>query len=166
MALFDFFKKKKTQEKEPKRYPITPEMTDGVSFVYSLIKDQFFLIEKSGVKTPPLLYKGDNGDYEINQWLAGYISGFYDAFLQSKNQKYDPNALELIFSVLYGEEVAEEGIKQCIVAMMTLGDKSDNLFKVAFEEFDDGLYAGGNNFFDWKDKKIIAPLGIYNKYAM
>ena len=62
MALFDFFKKKKTQEKEPKRYPITPEMTDGVSFVYSLIKDQFFSRVKLSFKTvilrkePPGLY--------------------------------------------------------------------------------------------------------------
>ncbi|KAB0475675.1 hypothetical protein HX787_30295 [Pseudomonas tolaasii] len=163
MSFFDIFKRNKV-EKEEKRYPITSEGTDGVVFICSLIQEQFSLITMSGGKIPPILHSSSSGKFEIDQWLAGYILGFYDAFLQSQNQKYDPNALELIFSVFYGEEVAEESTKQCLLATLTLGDKSENFFKIAFDEFNDGVYEGGNNFMDWRDKKIQAPLAIYKKY--
>lgn len=164
MGLFDFFRKKVNSNPQPKRYPISTGTTDGVYFVCSLIKDQFALLEMAAKHIPPILYKERNQEPQINQWLAGYIFGFYDAFLQSRNEAYDPNALELIFSVFWGEEDAEESIKQCIIARLTLDDVNDNLFKIAFEEFETALYIGGNNFIDWKLKKINAPLGIYKKY--
>ena len=162
MSLFSFFRKK---PKPQKQYPMTSKMLDSATFICLLIKDQFLLLEQSGGQIPSIFYKTQK-TLELNQWLAGYIIGLYDAHMQLSKQQFEPNALELIFSVFYGEKSAEACVKQCFIALLTLDDEGENYFKITYGELNAARLIGGGEMFSWEDKEITCPLGIYKKYSL
>lgn len=165
MGLFSFLKKR--SKPAAKTYPLTQsEVMDVVTDVCSMLKMQFDLLDKCGTAAPSLVTT-IHGDKQpvVDRWLTGYLSGFYDAFSQYRGQRFELNALELIFSVLYDEDDAAAAIQEYHVARMTLRSDREAALLFGYEEFEDGMLAGGNNVFDWANKKIEYPLEIYKKYS-
>lgn len=164
MGLFDFIKRRK--KLEPKIYSLTqPGLDNLVAEVCSSLKMQFFLLEKVQRSIPPLLVKEGDGSPIIDRWLAGYLSGFYDAFGRLRGYEFELNALELIFSVFYCEDDAAVAIDEYHIARTSLEHDKEAAQLFGYDEFEKGMLAGGNNVFDWVNKRIQTPLGLYNRYA-
>ncbi|BBT40720.1 hypothetical protein [Pseudomonas putida] len=165
MGLLNFLKKRK--QPEQKSYPLTkPEVMDLVTDVCSALGLQYRMLENCGIGAPPLFKKNsDNDEAAIDLWLAGYISGFYDASSQCRGVSFELNALELIFSVLYNEHDAEFAIREYHIARMSL--ESDRAAAVLFgyDEFEEGMLAGGNEVYDWANNLTDPPFKLYKKYS-
>lgn len=165
MGFFRFFNKRK--KVEAKTYPLAgPEIMDLVSDVCSTLKIQFNFLENCESGIPPIVQeRTSDGLPLVDRWLSGYLSGFYDAFSQHRGYTFELNALELIYSVFYGEEDAAAAVHEYHMARIALASDKETAYNFGFDEFEEGMLAGGNNFFDWLHKEIKYPLDIYKKYS-
>ena len=165
MGFFSFLKKGK--KVEPKTYPLArPEIMDLVTDVYSTLRVQFNFLENCENGIPPIVQKRTSDGHPIvDRWLSGYLAGFYDAFSQHRGYAFEHNAVELIYSVFYGEEDAAAAIQEYHIARMTLASDKEAAYMFGYDEFEEGMLAGVNNFMDWLHKEIKYPLDIYKKYS-
>lgn len=115
---------------------------------------------------PPIV-RGRNRDKQaiVDLWLAGYISGYCDAFSQLCGRKFDINVLYIIYAAFYEKADAVEAIHTYHIARLTLASDKEAAHILGFDEFEEGMLAGGNNVMDWHHKEIERPLGIYKKYS-
>ncbi|WP_235374470.1 hypothetical protein [Pseudomonas fluorescens] len=167
-SLMDFFRfLKKRKKVEPKRYDLAgPEVTDLVTDVCSTLRMQFNFLENSVSGVPPIVQeRTKDGHPIVDRWLSGYLSGFYDAFSQHRGYAFEFNALELIYCVFYGEEDAAAAVHEYHMARKSLASDKEAAYLFGFDEFEEGMMAGGNNFVAWLQKEIKYPLGIYKKYS-
>ncbi|MDE1169194.1 MAG: hypothetical protein PW845_28360 [Pseudomonas sp.] len=93
------------------------------------------------------------------------MSGFYDAFSQHRGYRFEDNALELIYSVFYGETAAAAALNEYHMARLTLSSDREAAYLFGYDEFEQGMLAGGNNFMSWLRKDIKHPLDIYHRYS-
>jgi hypothetical protein len=165
MGLFGFLKKR--SQPIQKTYPLSqPGVMDLVTEVCSILKMQFSLLNQLERGIPQLVKNnGSNNKPIVELWLLGYLSGFYDAFSQFRECEFELNALELIYSVFYGEKDAAAAIHEYHIARITLGSDREAALLFGYDEFEEGMLAGGNNVFDWASRRIESPLGIYKRYS-
>lgn len=164
MGLWSFLKKRK--QPELKTYPLTrPEVMDLVTDVCSALGLQYRKLENCEAGIPPLIEKnGEDNEAIVDLWLMGYISGFYDATSQYRGVSFELNALELILSVLYNERDAGAAIREYHIVRMTLGSDRETALLFGYDEFEEGMLAGGNEVFDWANKISEPPFMLYKKY--
>lgn len=165
MGLLSFLKIRK--QPAPKSYPLTrPEVMDLVTDVCSALGLQYRKLESCEAGVPPLVEKsGENGEAVVDLWLVGYVSGFYDATSQYRGVSFELNALELILSVLYNERDADAAIREYHIARMTLGSDRETALLFGYDEFEEGMLAGGNEVFDWANKLAEPPFTLYKRYS-
>lgn len=163
MGIFSFINKRR--KPTPKSYPLAgPEVMDLVTDVCSALQVQYQFLKNGEHGVPPLVTQSD-GTGVVDLWLAGYLCGFYDASSQYRGLAFELNALELIFSVLYNEEDAAGAIKEYHVARLTLDSNPQAAILFGYDEFEKGMLSGGNDVFDWANKKIECALSLYKRYS-
>ncbi|TKK39927.1 hypothetical protein PflCFBP13517_18185 [Pseudomonas fluorescens] len=154
MGFFDFFKSRKAD----KRYEFSDSTSgDRVSAVCGAMRAQFQLLNGA----PPLV----QNEVVVDLWLLGYLSGFYDAHCQYSSGTFEDSALELVYSVFYGEAAAEIAIREHFVVCIALQDSAETAHLFGLGEFREGQMVGGNNLMDWMHKRIAAPYDLYRKYS-
>lgn len=67
--------------------------------------------------------------------------------------------------MLYNEHDAESAIREYHIARMSLESDRAAAILFGYDEFEEGMLAGGNEVYDWANNLTDPPFKLYKKYS-